>query len=72
MNCIYADIFKIFMYLQYFTQPFVFILTIPLKCYALASSLKDIMVQIAETIAFLDKKNRLDNQKNCDKHLPPV
>ena len=42
----------------------------------LASPLKDIMVHVAETTAFLDKKkkkkNALDNKKNCDKHLPPV
>ena len=72
MNDIYADIFKSFMYLQYFTLAFVSILTIPPKCYALSSPLKDIMVHIAETTAFLDKKNGLDNQKNHDKHLPPV
>ena len=39
----------------------------------LTSPLKDIMVHIAETTAFLDKKkNALDNKKNCDKHFSPV
>ena len=56
MNCIYVDIFKIFMYLQYFTQPFVSILTIPPKYLPLASPLKDVLVHTAETTAFLDKE----------------